>query len=91
MNSTNRRLKRLAERLTRDYPKRIDRARAYTSPIYQVLADSAPDAFPELRCWLRDMRRAGLTHDEVSLRLLDDLLRTVKSAEVEDECQMTGH
>jgi hypothetical protein len=91
MTATNRRLKDLAARLTRDHPNRIERARAYASPIHQVLADSAPDAFPELRRWLRDMRRAGLTHDQVSGRLLDDLYATVKSAEVEDECQITGH
>ena len=88
MNATDRRLKHLAEGLEREYPNLTDRARAYVSPVYQVLADSAPDDFATLRKWLRDARRDGLTHDEIALKLLADLYATVRSAEIEDECQI---
>jgi hypothetical protein len=84
MNHDTARLARLAARIKRRSPRFIEQARDYMSMIDETLADSPASAFPELRRFLRDARREGLTPDQIAVKLLNDLYVTVQIAEVED-------
>lgn len=83
MNHETARLARLAARIKGRSPRFIEQARDYMSMIGETLAESPSSAFPELRRLLRDSRRAGLTTDQVAVKLFNNLLVTVQIAEVE--------